>query len=120
MHHQDSCFEQPNQSQDLNAQLASLQSLVEDHFKHLCGRVNKLETDAASFNVQQSRKPHANLMTKVRKLEENLMAIQTKVDKAALPQPMPLTTPSLPLPPCAQAKASPNQEVVDVDDDNSE
>merc|ERR1712004_371268 len=85
----------------LNAQLASLQSLVEDHFKHLCGRVNKLETDAAAFNVQQSRKPHANLMTKVRKLEENLMGIQTKVDKAALPQPMPLTTPSLPLPPCA-------------------
>ena len=112
--------QQPNQSQDLNAQLASLQSLVEDHFKHLCGRVNKLETDAASFNVQQSRKPHANLMTKVRKLEENLMAIQTKVDKAALPQPMPLTTPSLPLPPCAQAKASPNQEVVDVEEDNSE
>jgi len=112
--------QQPNQSQDLNAQLASLQSLVEDHFKHLCGRINKLETDAASFNVQQSRKPHANLMNKVKKLEGDLMAIQTKVDKAALPQPMPLTTPSLPLPPCAQAKASPSQEIVDVDDDNSE
>ena len=109
--------QQPNQSQDLNAQLASLQSLVEDHFKHLCGRINKLETDAASFNVQQSRKPHANLMNKVKKLEGDLMAIQTKVDKAALPQPMPLTTPSLPLPPCAQAKASPSQEIVDVDDD---
>jgi hypothetical protein len=83
----------------------------------LCGRINKLETDAASFNVRESRKPHANLMNKVRKLEGDLMAISTKVDQAALPQPMALTTPSLPLPPCAQAKASPSQEIVDVDDD---
>merc|ERR1711884_493312 len=109
--------QQPNQSQDLNAQLASLQSLVEDHFKHLCGRINKLETDAASFNVRESRKPHANLMNKVRKLEGDLMAISTKVDKAALPQPMALTTPSLPLPPCAQATASPSQEIVNADED---
>ena len=109
--------QQPNQSQDLNAQLASLQSLVEDHFKHLCGRINKLETDAASFNVRESRKPHANLMNKVRKLEGDLMAISTKVEQAALPQPMTLTTPSLPLPPCAQAKASPSQEIVNADED---
>ena len=109
--------QQPNQSQDLNAQLASLQLLVEDHFKHLCGRINKLETDANSFNVRESRKPHANLMNKVRKLEGDLMAISTKVEQAALPQPMTLTTPSLPLPPCAQAKASPSQEIVNADED---
>ena len=109
--------QQPKQSQDLNAQLASLQSLVEDHVKHLCGRINKLETDAASFNVRESRKPHTNLLKQIKKLEGDLMAISTKVDKAVLPQHMPLTTPSLPLPPCAQAKASPNQEIVEVDDD---
>ena len=45
------------------------------------------------------------------------MAMQTKVDKAALPQPMPLTTPSLPLPPCSQAKVSPREDVVTVDED---
>ena len=109
--------QQPNQSQDLNAQLASLQLLVEDHFKHLCGRIDKLETDANSFNARESRKPHANLMNKIRKLEGDLMAISTKVEQAALPQPMTLTTPSLPLPPCAQAKASPSQEIVNADED---
>ena len=109
--------QQPNQNQDLNAQLASLQLLVEDHFKHLCGRIDKLETDANSFNARESRKPHANLMNKIRKLEGDLMAISTKVEQAALPQPMTLTTPSLPLPPCAQAKASPSQEIVNADED---
>ena len=56
-------------------------------------------------------------MNKVKKLEGDLMAMQTKVDKAALPQPMPLTTPSLPLPPCSQVKAPSRENIVNVDED---